>query len=142
MPQFDLDSFLPYQLNVLADRISREFSSLYRATYGISVPEWRVVAHLSRDGKVSVREIHQKVNMDKSRVSRAAARLEESGYIRKTQNTHDRRLVTLELTQKGRNMVDDIAPQAGKFEAEVLEKLGKDAPLFREAILTLLNRGE
>ncbi|SFO92480.1 MarR family winged helix-turn-helix transcriptional regulator [Tranquillimonas alkanivorans] len=133
----DLDRFLPYQLAVAAARISREFSALYRERFGISIPEWRVVAHLSQSGPVSVREIHERVDMDKSKVSRAAARLEAAGYVAKTPNPADRRLIALELTPAGHAMIEDIAPVARQFEAEVMARLGDLAEPFREGLAAL-----
>ena len=140
MPGFDLDHFLPYQLAVLSSRISREFSTLYHQKFGISVAEWRVVAHLSQSGSVSVREIHEKVDMDKPKVSRAATRLEAQGYITKTANAKDGRLVSLALTDKGHAMIAEIAPLAHAYNAEVLKGLGAEEPAFKRAIATLLNR--
>ncbi len=102
---FVLDEFLPYQLAVLAGRVSREFSAIYREKFGFGVSEWRVLAHLSQTGSVSVREIHEKVDMDKSKVSRAATRLEKSGYLTKQTNAEDRRLIELALTTKGCDVV-------------------------------------
>ena len=140
MADFDLDGFLPYQLAVLAGRISREFATLYRERFGISIPEWRVLAHLSQSGSVSVREIHQKVDMDKSKVSRAAARLEAAGYLTKRENAADRRLVSLALTEKGRALIAEIAPIAQAFERDVEDRLGEAAPAFRDALRQLLSR--
>jgi len=137
---FDLDTFLPYQLADLSSRISAEFSTLYQQKYGISPAEWRVVANLAKSGSVSVREIHNHVDMDKSKVSRAAARLERAGYVSKMPHHADRRLVELPLTAKGRAMVDDIAPLAVQFEAEVLRALGSEAEPFRAAVGRLLER--
>ena len=139
MNDFDLDAFLPYQLSVLAARVSCGFSDLYQQKFGITLPEWRVVAHLSQAGSVSVREIHQRVDMDKSKVSRAATRLEEAGYVSKRVNGNDRRLVELELTEKGHKMVGELTPIAQEYEASVLAALGKHAPCFRAALETLLN---
>lgn len=140
MSGFDLDGFLPYQLAVLSSRISREFSTLYYQKFGISVAEWRVVAHLSQSGSVSVREIHEKVDMDKPKVSRAATRLEAQGYITKTANAKDGRLVSLALTEKGHAMIAEITPLAHGYEAEVLARLGAQEPAFKHAISILLNR--
>jgi len=140
MSGFDLDGFLPYQLAVLSSRISREFSTLYYQKFGISVAEWRVVAHLSQAGSVSVREIHEKVDMDKPKVSRAATRLEAQGYITKTANAKDGRLVSLALTEKGHAMIAEITPLAHAYEAEVLARLGAQEPAFKHAISILLNR--
>ena len=139
MSDFDLDAFLPYQLAVLAARVSHGFSDLYQQRFGITIPEWRVVAHLSQAGSVSVREIHQRVDMDKSKVSRAASRLEAAGYISKKVNGNDRRLVELELTQKGQDMINELTPIAQEYEAKVLATLGEHTPCFRSALDTLLN---
>lgn len=138
MSDFDLDAFLPYQLAVLAARVSREYSALYRREFGISIPEWRVVAHLSQAGSVSVREIHKKVDMDKSKVSRAATRLETAGYVSKQVNAKDRRLVKLALTEKGQAMIAKLAPIARTYENDVLRILGDQAPEFRNALDRLM----
>jgi DNA-binding MarR family transcriptional regulator len=142
MDGFELDGFLPYQLAVVARRISLEFATLYREKFGISIPEWRVVAHLSQEGAVSVREIHDRVDMDKSKVSRAAARLQENGFVRKTPHPTDGRLVELSLTEEGRRMVAEIAPIARAYERDVMERLGPSAEQFRAALETLLSNGD
>ena len=141
MTKFVLDDFLPYQLAILAARVSREFSTLYKAKFGITIPEWRVVAHLSQaERPLSVREIFERVDMDKSKVSRAASRLEAAGYIEKSVNPDDRRLVELRLTGQGRRMIAELEPLARKFETEVLDRLGPDATRFRASLEALITR--
>ena len=139
MTEFDLDAFLPYQLAVLSSRVSAAFSTLYRQKYGITVAEWRIVANLGKEGKLGVRELHDRVDLEKSKVSRAAARLERAGYISKRTDPSDKRLVELELTSKGRAMIDDLAPLAQAFERAVLGQLGPDAPAFCDAMDRLLD---
>ena len=87
--KFDLETFLPYQINELSRAVSAGFSYHYRERYGITVAEWRVVAHLSQEDAVSVREITRRVGMDKPKVSRAATRLEAGGYVKKVVNETD-----------------------------------------------------
>ena len=59
---FDLDQFLPYRLAVAAAQVSRRFARRYAAEAGLTIPEWRVLAHLDGCGPVSVREITARVN--------------------------------------------------------------------------------
>ena len=139
MPQFHLDSFLPYELAQLSEQVSREFSALYRERFGISIPEWRVMANLSQAGTLSVREIHTRAGMDKSKVSRAAARLETAGYVAKTVDPVDRRLVALSLTEAGRGLIEEMTPLARAYEAQVLDRLGAGAAPFRDGIRHLLD---
>jgi DNA-binding MarR family transcriptional regulator len=136
----DLDRFLPYLVNVLASRLSRELAGVYEARFGISIPEWRVIAHLSQNRNVSVREIHERVDMDKAKVSRAAARLETVGIIEKKVNGEDRRLVELRLTKKGRKMFGEIEPLALAYEREVLSTLSQnERTTFRAVVDKLLS---
>ncbi len=131
MSNFTLETFLPYQLATLSARVSKDFARHYRERFGISVSEWRVMAHLSQEDAVSVREICVRVDMDKPKVSRAASKLEAAGYLRKLVNPRDRRLVELSLTKKGRKMIDELAPIALAYEREVIELLGPAGETYR-----------
>ncbi len=142
MTDFNLDDFLPYQLAELSRRVSAGFSRHYRDRYGISVPEWRVMAHLSQQEAVSVREIHRKVGMDKPKVSRAASRLEAAGYITKVVNPHDRRLVELSLTPQGKDLIATLAPIAADYQAQLMAALGDGAADFVAKVRELPGRVE
>lgn len=135
---FDLDRFLPYRMNVLAHRLSTELASIYESRFSISIPEWRVLAHLSASSKVSVREIHARVNMDKSKVTRAAQQLEAAGLITKDINAEDRRLVSLKLTPKGRALFARIQPLALDYQRQMLSRLSEDEQRQLDAIVTKL----
>jgi DNA-binding MarR family transcriptional regulator len=135
----DLDRFLPYLVNVLASRMSRDLAGVYEARFGISIPEWRVLAHVAQNRNVSVREIHERVDMDKSKVSRAAARLESVGLIEKKVNAADRRLVELRLTRKGQRLFADIVPLALDYEARMLAVLDEsERAAFVQAVGKLI----
>lgn len=138
MTDFDLDRFLPYQLALLSERTSRAFEREYRARFGITVAEWRVLAHLSQSPSISVRDIHKAVAMEKSRVSRAAARLETAGHLSRRIDPGDGRLIMLELTEKGRALMAELTPLAHAFEREMMETLGADGAKFRRILDRLL----
>ena len=44
----DLDRFLPYRLSVLTNLVSGTIADAYRRRFGLSIPEWRVLAVLAR----------------------------------------------------------------------------------------------
>ena len=135
----NLDHFLPYQLNVLASRVSNQLASVYAERFGLSVAEWRVMAHLAQNREVSVRDIQRRIDMDKSRVSRAAAHLEETGLIKKRVNAQDRRLIKLALTPKGERIFEQIVPLALAYETELLGALTRaEALSFRSMVGRLL----
>ncbi len=141
MTDFNLNQFLPYQLAAAAQRVSRDFAETYRRDFGITIPEWRVLAHLAHEGQVSVRDIHLRVDMDKSKVSRAASRLEASGHITKLANNDDRRLVALSLTPQGRGLMDKLIPVALRYQQALIERLGPHAAGLADGLSVILREG-
>jgi len=138
---FDLNTFLPYRLSAAANRTSRAFAERYREEFGITIPEWRVLAHLNHAGAVSVRDIEARVDMEKSKVSRAASRLEGAGYITKEVHGSDRRLLELRLTAEGQALVARVLPVAIAFQQEMLARLGVAASGLERALDILLDDG-
>ncbi|GGE57171.1 MarR family winged helix-turn-helix transcriptional regulator [Actibacterium pelagium] len=117
---FNLSHFLPYRLAVLSERVSKRLSSEYSEQFGLTTPEWRVMAHLSRSEKVSVREIHTNANLEKPRVSRAVAKLEKAGLVTKSVNEGDHRLIEVSLTPEGWKVLNQFLPNALELENSLL----------------------
>jgi len=137
--RFDLARFLPYNLVCLASAMSSEWAEVYGARHGLTTAEWRVLAHLSQEPAVSVREIHRRVDMDKPRITRAAQRLAAAGLIDRAGSQTDRRLVSLSLTEAGRALMAELIPLALEAEREAVSVLSPDeAQTFERLIGKLL----
>jgi len=119
----DLDRFLPYRLDILAEAVSRALSRLYKDKYGLGVPEWRVLAHLGQYAPITAKAIAAHSRMHKTKVSRAVAELEERGYLARSGSDEDRREELLSLTAKGKAAYDDLAPKAADFARHLLDDL-------------------
>ncbi|WEZ85354.1 MarR family winged helix-turn-helix transcriptional regulator (plasmid) [Rhizobium sp. 32-5/1] len=135
---FHLNDFVPYRLNIAAAQVSRRFAALYKTEAGLSIPEWRVLAHLNGSGALSVRDIVAKVNLEKSVVSRAADSLSQASYLAKSLHTQDQRLVALELTEQGRDLMQRLGRIAEDFQTELLIELGVDGDAFSRALTRLV----
>ena len=83
-----------------------------------------MLSHLSQADQVSIRDIQQRVNLEKSKVSRAASRLEEAGLIKKRVDTNDRRLLQLSLTENGLALMAKIIPVALAYQSRLETLLG------------------
>ncbi|RFC62242.1 MarR family transcriptional regulator [Fulvimarina endophytica] len=137
---FQLDQFLPYRLSIAAAEVSRRFAERYAAEAGLSIPEWRVLAHLAHSGSVSIRDITRRVHLDKSVVSRAASRLEQAGHVAKCGHDGDRRLIALCLTPQGEALMARLAHIANDFQTHLQDLLGKDADAFDAGLTRLLDQ--
>ncbi|MHA3915370.1 MarR family winged helix-turn-helix transcriptional regulator [Halovulum sp. GXIMD14793] len=122
---FDLDGFLPYRLTVAAERLSKALSQQYRDRFGISVAEWRVLVHLAHadTDAVSIRDLERCVSLEKSRLSRAASRLEAAGHISKAVNAEDRRLLQLSLNPQGKALMQKLVPLARRYQRALEDQI-------------------
>ena len=132
---FDLQDFLPYLLNQAAEATSRDFQSTYRARYGLTRTQWRVMANLGRFGAMTARDICRLSHVEKTRVSRAVAGLEAEGLLTRSTNPRDRRAENLSLTPKGRMVFTEIGQQAQAFDADLRARLGPEIATRIDAIL-------
>ncbi|MFM2042317.1 MAG: hypothetical protein RLY86_893 [Pseudomonadota bacterium] len=132
-----LESFLPYRLNVLAKRISKELARRYQDQFAITIPEWRVIAILGRDQPLSSNDIVERSQMDKAKVSRAVAGLVDRGLLVRAVHPQDQRLLRLSFTDQGRALYDRVAPVALAWEEQLLDCLAAEE---RATLVHLLNR--
>ena len=116
---FRLEEFLPYRLSVAANRVSRLFARRYNAAYGLSIPEWRVLAMVGRFGTLSPSAVGESTAMDKVKVSRAAASLVARGLLKQTQDPNDGRGRLLRLTRRGVAVQQGMIPLACELEEQL-----------------------
>ncbi|GLS34217.1 DNA-binding transcriptional regulator, MarR family [Mesorhizobium albiziae] len=119
----ELEMFLPYRLNRLADAVSREFSKIYRDRHGLTRPEWRALAGLGQHGTMTATAIGEQSAMHKTKVSRAVAELERRKWLVRTQDPADRRVENLTLTKKGESVYRELVPMAKAYEQTLLARM-------------------
>src|SRR5215470_113155 len=136
----ELERFLPYRLNVVAESVSRALSQLYAERYGIGVPEWRVIATVGEYERMTARDIGTHSRMHKTKVSRAVAALEKKELIERAPNEDDMREAFLALTARGLRVYQDLAPRALAFERALDKSLGNGERAHLDAILRRLEQ--
>ena len=118
-----LDDFLPYRLAILSHSVSHSIATVYDDRFDISIPEWRVIAIVGRFPGLSAADVAERTVMDKVAVSRAVTKLIRNGRIDRQFADADRRRSILNLSTKGRELHNEIAPFALRMEADLLADL-------------------
>ncbi len=137
----ELERFLPYRLSVLANTVSAAIASVYAERHDLSIPEWRVVAVLAQAPGLTAAELASRTAMDKVAISRAVARLERAGRVRRGAVRADRRRQRLALTRAGRDVYTRIVPWALEYERRLLGALEPEArAALDEALRRLTER--
>jgi DNA-binding MarR family transcriptional regulator len=121
-----LDAFLPFRLSYTSNLVSDRIARAYQALFGLTIPEWRLVAVIAEEHGITQQAIGGKTRMDKVTVSRAAIALVERNLVERAPNAGDRRSHLLRLTGSGQALYEQVAPKAldlerrmfGGFDAE------------------------
>lgn len=133
-----LTRFLPYRLSVLANTVSHTVAKLYDKRFGITIPEWRIIAVLGGGETLSAGEIAQRTAMDKVQVSRAISRMLDSDLILREAGDTDRRKALLTLTPKALTIYAEIVPMALAYEAEMTDALSDEERALLDRLLSRL----
>lgn len=121
-----LEEFLPYRLAVLSHTVGTTIARTYEKRYGLSIPEWRVIAILGRFPGLSAVEVAERTMMDKVAVSRAVTKLIKNGRLDRQFADADRRRSILNLSDEGQRLHDEVAPLALRFERDLLHGIAED----------------
>ncbi|RMG33998.1 MAG: MarR family transcriptional regulator [Methanobacteriota archaeon] len=106
-------------------RLSRIVDNYYRnalSGFGITEKQMTILFFLSEMGRVEQGKIGRFLVLDKSTVSRNVKLLEKQGLIQKSGQYRP----AIELTQKGRGLVQKLIPIWEKTMDELVAKLGVD----------------
>lgn len=118
-----LDRFVPYRLSVLSNIVSMSIAQAYEREFGLSIPEWRVLAVLAKYPNLSAVEVAERTAMDKVAVSRAVQSLLASRRLLRGYDKGDRRRSILRLSAAGRAVYMRVAPLALGYERKLLDAL-------------------
>ncbi len=118
-PPLTLGDFLPYRLSVTAEAISRVFAESYEARFGLTIPEWRVMAVLGEAAPRPTQAVIESTEMDRVKVSRAVTRLADKGLVTRRIAPEDQRSQILTLSRKGVQLYRQIVPLAHALQAQL-----------------------
>jgi len=134
-----LDDYLPYRLSVSSNAVSRLIARAYEDRFGLTIPQWRLIAVLAEDGPMTPGAAVNRTAMDKVTISRAAQGLSKRRLVAREAHEADGRSHRLALTDEGARLHAEIAPLALAYEAALLSGM---TPGEVAAIKLLLKRLE
>lgn len=138
--RLDLETFVPYRLSVLTNRVSSAIARQYSDRFALTIPEWRVMAVLGGTPGLSAREVAERTAMDKVQVSRAVDSLMKAKRVARTEDAEDGRILRLALTSKGRAIYDEVVPLALHLEEVLLSALKPDERRQFDTLMAKLAR--
>jgi DNA-binding MarR family transcriptional regulator len=114
--QLDLGNYLPYLVNRLGGALVANFTATSLAQHDLTIDMWRMLAVLAHGGPQRQVDLVTMTSIEASTVSRLVTRLARLGLVTRKRSETSNREVVIDLTAKGRALVDRIIPNAHKLE--------------------------
>jgi DNA-binding MarR family transcriptional regulator len=106
--------------------------SLMPTLENVTMPQFRALVLLRALGPTPAGTLASQLGVTASTGTRLVARLVRGGWVGRDSDDSDRRLITLELTAKGKRLVDETRLRR---ERSLVAILGRLAPSDRHAVL-------
>lgn len=134
-PRLDFGNYLPYLINRVGFALVHNFTRDALAPHDLSIAMWRVLAVLSSNGEQRQIDLSEMTSIDASTLSRLVTRLVKLDLVTRRRSKTSSREVLVELTPKGRDIVDRLIPIARKLEGIAIAGLpSKDLAVVRRSL--------
>lgn len=102
---------------------------------GLSAATWFLLAMLMDDDGISQGEVSHRFEVDPSRITRLAQRLEKEGLLRRERDPEDSRVVRLRATERGRHLIENQQERREGFEERIRQEFNQEELVeFRRAL--------
>ena len=134
-PHLDLGNYMPYLINRVGFALVANMTADALAPHQLSIAMWRVLAALSNNGEQRQIDLAGMTSIDASTLSRLVTRLVRMGLVSRSRSQRSNREVVVELTPKGRALVQRLIPVAKGLERTAIAGLsGRDLEVVKRAL--------
>ena len=102
---------------------------------GLSAATWFLLTMLIEEDGISQGEVSHRFEVDPSRITRLAQRLEGEGLLRRKRDSEDNRVVRLHATEKGCRVIESRQERREEFEERIRQEFDREELAeFRRAL--------
>jgi MarR family transcriptional regulator, transcriptional regulator for hemolysin len=131
----NLERSLGFLMADISRLVRKEFDRRVR-DLGLTRAQWLFLYYLARQPGCTQSELAELLQMEKITISRQADRLEQRGWIRRSDHADDARAYHLELTARAERIITRLDERADRLRKDYLQGI---TPPRRSALLTDLS---
>jgi DNA-binding MarR family transcriptional regulator len=129
---------LPARLRLAVTRLARRLRQ--QGETSASPTQLAVLATVERDGPLTLGELAAVEHVQPPTITAAVGRLEDRGLVRRINDPVDRRVARVEVTKRGRGLLDESRSRKTAYLERRLEALGADERDTLERAAGILER--
>jgi DNA-binding MarR family transcriptional regulator len=102
---------------------------------GLSAATWFLLSMLIEEDGISQGEVSHRFEVDPSRITRLAQRLQDEGLLRRERDPEDNRVVRLYASEEGRLLIESSQERRERFESRFQREFtSEELAEFRRAL--------
>lgn len=129
----NIEDFITFRLTRLSNALRTNVTKRYLEEFGLSIPEWRLLALVARFSPVRFSELTSRSSMDKGQVSRTLQVMTKRGLTKmkviKQRNSRSAAAlaapVVVSIAPKGKALYKQVLPVARRRQADVIRQLSE-----------------
>ncbi|WP_010138097.1 MarR family winged helix-turn-helix transcriptional regulator [Oceanicola sp. S124] len=114
------DHGVSFRITGVANRLNRSAAAFYRETFGIGLPEWRMMLALGKTPELKVGDVARSADLDAAQASRALKLLKERDLVSMEMTASRGRATIVRLTEAGRAFHDRLLAAGELRAAQIL----------------------
>ena len=116
---------LPMLLLASRDALTQRFRHLNQA-FGLTEQQWRVIRALAEVPALEIHALSEVCRIHAPSLSRILPKLDRAGLLERSAKAADQRCVIVSLTPRGRQLLEDIAPEASRIYEQLARDVGPE----------------
>jgi len=121
----DFEHSLPMELLKAREAAMARFRPMLRS-HGLTEQQWRVIRALADFDRIDASELARRSFLLAPSLTRILQHLESEMLVRRSSDASDQRRSVLSLTERGRRLFDDVAPDSAALYDEIELAFGSD----------------
>ncbi|HHY38599.1 MAG TPA: MarR family transcriptional regulator [Clostridia bacterium] len=94
--------------------------------FEITPPQFHALLALKETGELTMGELCQAMYLACSTVTDLTERMQQKGYVSRTKDPNDRRVIKVRLEDRGREIIDHVLEERRRYLRYLLQRLGKE----------------
>lgn len=129
------ESKLLYQMY----RVNNAINTTFDSYISISQSRFEILALIYQETEISQGELQKKVTLDKAAVARHLKQLEDNKIVSRRKKSGDKRIILIQLTDYGRELIQSSQKEKEDFAKELLTDISDTELTILRQVLIQLN---
>lgn len=109
-------------MDIFMHRSMRSWGRFAKST-GLSMPQFGLLMQMHHKGACGMSEVSERFDITPAAASQLVDKLVQNGFIQRVEDPHDRRAKLLNLTEKGRDLIERGMEERYRWVDELGERL-------------------